>query len=210
MKSAAFERYVRSAVDELAPGTIRYESARCGVGLRTAASAATRISGCGVSMTSSVSCSRRRTATSSPVRAPIGISYASISCGSTCSLRLRYSAPTACPTHSMLLANTAAGQLSARRARFSRRHLGDEMRHCARCPREPAAVDDARAGRDGIEDGRLSRLNVVLVNLVRVRPGTLVTTRPRSSKLRALHREVHADGESITSGVGQARRALAG
>jgi hypothetical protein len=45
---------------------------------------------------------------------------------------------------------------------------------------------------------------------VRVRPATLVTIRPRSSKLRALHKEVHADGESITSGVGQARGALAG
>jgi hypothetical protein len=45
---------------------------------------------------------------------------------------------------------------------------------------------------------------------VRVRRGALMTSRPHGAKLRALHREVHAHGEIITSGVGQARGALAG
>jgi hypothetical protein len=45
---------------------------------------------------------------------------------------------------------------------------------------------------------------------VRVRRGALMTRRPHGAKLRALHREVHAHGEIITSGVGQARGALAG
>ena len=37
-----------------------------------------------------------------------------------------------------------------------------------------------------------------------------MTHRLRGAKLHALHKEVHADGKSITSGVGQACGALAG
>lgn len=49
----------------------------------------------------------------------------------------------------------------------------------------------------------------LLAGLVRVRRGALMTIGAHGAKLPAMHREVYADGESITSRMGQARGALA-